>query len=444
MKSFKVLRNICGSLSKRFIFFGRNSGIHGLKYVFEEKATRLSRLVWLLILLIFTGCLYLLLMPLVQRGNAIGFTPDTRYLHWTTTFPGVTVCESYIPKTALKKLSENYAVLLESLNYDYKRYISDLIFGRGVCIGSLCLPCGTRIPCDISWRNMIENIHKHCDELIVDCRFNGKKISCCESFRIVDSEYGPCYSFNSLQSNYFDDAKFIVNRSTGPGVLTFNLLADAQITIHSTEELSTDILDKKFKFEIITSVENHIDLLFSIIEVDDESLLQNEDISVRRCRYNHEIPKEPLHNYQVYSYGACHLAKSTAKAFQQCGCVQPVRDLSYKNIYCNYTGLNCLVTYKALKTKLDNRDEADADDCLPSCNESELNIIHVSKRWVKDQKSGAFVNIQMISLPTMRLRKNLLRTNLDLVVSVGGMVGLFFSASILSFAEIFCLIFRSP
>lgn len=72
-----------------------------------------------------------------------------------------------------------------------------------------------------------------------------------------------------------------------------------QITLHSTEELSTDILDKKFRFEIVTSLENHIDLIFSIIEVDDEVLLHNEDINVRRCRYSHEVLEEPLHTYQV-------------------------------------------------------------------------------------------------------------------------------------------------
>ncbi|XP_046967219.1 uncharacterized protein LOC124535156 isoform X2 [Vanessa cardui] len=114
---------------------------------------------------------------------------------------------------------------------------------------------------------------------------------------------------------------------------------------------------------------------------------------------------------------------------------------SDKNLYCNYTGLNCLVTYEALKTKLGNEDLEDATECLPSCIETELSIIHVSKRWVENQELGTLVNIRMASLPTMRYQKNLLRTYLDLVV--GGMVGLFFSASILSFVEIFYLILRS-
>ncbi|XP_050352590.1 uncharacterized protein LOC126774953 [Nymphalis io] len=245
-------------------------------------------------------------------------------------------------------------------------------------------------------------------------------------------------------SRYIEDSKYVVNRSTGPGVLTFGILSDAQVTIHSSEELSTNVLDKKFKIDVKTNTENRIDIDFSIIEVDNENILQYEDIAIRKCRYNYEIPKESLHTYKVYSYGACRLAKSTAKAFEHCGCVHPVRDLSYKNIYCNYTGLNCLVTYEALKTKLGNEGVANATECLPSCNENELSIVHVSKRWVEDQKRGTLVNIRMASLPTMRYQKNLLRTDLDLVVTVGGIVGLFFSASILSFVEIFYLILRSP
>nr|XP_026484899.1 uncharacterized protein LOC113392614 [Vanessa tameamea] len=197
--------------------------------------------------------------------------------------------------------------------------------------------------------------------MIVDCNFNGKEFSCCENFHMVDSEYGSCFSFNTLQNKYIEDSQVVVNRSTGPGVLTFHILSDAQVTIHSSEELSTNVLDKKFKLDVKTNRENFIDLVFSIIEVDNENVLQYEDIAIRKCRYNYEIPKEALHTYQLYSYGACRLAKSTAKAYEHCGCVHPVRDLT------------------SLKTKLGNEDVADATECLPSCIESELSIIHVSK-----------------------------------------------------------------
>ncbi|XP_039745535.1 uncharacterized protein LOC120623547 [Pararge aegeria] len=356
----------------------------------------------------------------------------------------VTVCEEYTPKIVVKEMLEKYSDFLNPFNLDYRRHIADRLYGRGSC-SLACLPCGTLVPCNVTWRSMIDNVHRQCDNLISDCHFNSNKFSCCKYFYTVDSEYGQCYSFNSLQGPKTNNRQFFVNSSTGPGVLSFRLLYDAQISVHSSEELSTNDLDKKFRFDVNTYVDKVVDYLFSIIEVDNELVLENEHVSTRRCRYNYEIPDLPFHTYQVYSYGACRLAQSTNKSFNYCGCVHPVRDLRYKDYYCNYTGINCLIRYEVQKTKLGKADNPDAEDCLPSCIESELSTVHLSKRrQPQAQYDGAKVNIRMVSLPTLRYQKSLLRTNLDFVVTVGGMVGLFFSASILSFVEIFYLIFRSP
>ncbi|CAH2262149.1 jg26806 [Pararge aegeria aegeria] len=378
MKQNSMLKIVSDKFYKRIAYFGRNSSVQGFKYVFQENGTVVSKFIWLLLLLVFTGCIYLLLVPVIQRAGSVSFTPDTRYLNWNTKFPGVTVCEEYTPKIVVKEMLEKYSDFLNPFNLDYRRHIADRLYGRGSC-SLACLPCGTLVPCNVTWRSMIDNVRKH------------------------------------------------------------------MISVHSSEELSTNDLDKKFRFDVNTYVDKVVDYLFSIIEVDNELVLENEHVSTRRCRYNYEIPDLPFHTYQVYSYGACRLAQSTNKSFNYCGCVHPVRDLRYKDYYCNYTGINCLIRYEVQKTKLGKADNPDAEDCLPSCIESELSTVHLSKRrQPQAQYDGAKVNIRMVSLPTLRYQKSLLRTNLDFVVTVGGMVGLFFSASILSFVEIFYLIFRSP
>ncbi|KPJ20568.1 hypothetical protein RR46_00084 [Papilio xuthus] len=81
------------------------------------------------------------------------------------------------------------------------------------------------------------------------------------------------------------DKLFSVNKSTGPGILTFRLLSDAQISIHSPEELSTKLLDNKFKVDVDLNYHNHVDILFSIVEVENDPLLQFETANVRGCRY---------------------------------------------------------------------------------------------------------------------------------------------------------------
>lgn len=46
------------------------------------------------------------------------------------------------------------------------------------------------------------------------------------------------------------------------------------------------------------------------------------------------------------------------------------------------------------------------------------------------------IEIEIVNKPTIRLIRNVTFTRLDFVVSIGGIIGLFFGASILSLAEI--------
>ncbi|PZC87249.1 hypothetical protein B5X24_HaOG201485 [Helicoverpa armigera] len=232
--------------------------------------------------------------------------------------------------------------------------------------------------------------------MVADCSYNGVEFPCCEYFRLVDSEHGPCFSFNTLQHKG-DNSLFVVNMTTGPAVLMFRLLSNAEISIHSPEELSTNNLDGKLKQIVHTYSENQVGFLFSVVEMENDDQLRMKDVYERQCRYLHEIPEVPFHTYPVYSYGACRLAYSTKEFYQQCGCVHPVRDLTSHKIKVG-------------------EDINAADDCLPSCVESELKILHYTKRWIRDAPyEGALVEVKMASLPTLRYQRNLMRDDLDTV-----------------------------
>lgn len=45
------------------------------------------------------------------------------------------------------------------------------------------------------------------------------------------------------------------------------------------------------------------------------------------------------------------------------------------------------------------------------------------------------INIDIINMPSMRYQRNVAKSQLDLVVAVGGVIGLFFGASLLSIVE---------
>lgn len=73
-----------------------------------------------------------------------------------------------------------------------------------------------------------------------------------------------------------------------------------QISVHSTEELSTNNLDAKLKNVVHPFSENKANILFSIVEVVNDQLLSKTDIDVRECRYLHETIENPFYTYPVY------------------------------------------------------------------------------------------------------------------------------------------------
>lgn len=72
--------------------------------------------------------------------------------------------------------------------------------------------------------------------------------------------------------------------------------------------------------------------------------------------------------------------------------------------------------------------------CLPSCTEHEIRII--GKQSGIEERDGRSVLFKLIALPTQRYRRQIVRENLDVVVSIGGILGLFMGASILSLVEL--------
>ncbi|RZB40324.1 ASC domain containing protein [Asbolus verrucosus] len=71
-------------------------------------------------------------------------------------------------------------------------------------------------------------------------------------------------------------------------------------------------------------------------------------------------------------------------------------------------------------------------DCLPSCIEPEYKIVSDTK-GIRTSHGEIFIKLQ--SLPTSRFKRVVVRTTMDLVVSIGGTAGLFIGASILSIVE---------
>nr|CAH7715526.1 unnamed protein product [Callosobruchus chinensis] len=144
-----------------------------------------------------------------------------------------------------------------------------------------------------------------------------------------------------------------------------------------------------------------------VIEISNEDEIKNLNVEKRGCKFPWE--NEGLLVHKHYSYSTCVV---------QCHAENHIR--LYKIEYCNVQGLQCLTDYFDEVNRLNAKGFEKPGlvcDCVPSCFEPEYNVVSVTK--------GRIV----------------LRTDLDLVVSIGGTAGLFIGASLLSIVELVYLCF---
>lgn len=73
--------------------------------------------------------------------------------------------------------------------------------------------------------------------MITNCTWDGKPFDCCSMFLPLQTEFGTCFTINSVNTNPPTKRHLIMNRKTGPGSLDFALREDVQIFIHPPDEV---------------------------------------------------------------------------------------------------------------------------------------------------------------------------------------------------------------
>jgi len=76
-----------------------------------------------------------------------------------------------------------------------------------------------------------------------------------------------------------------------------------------------------------------------------------------------------------------------------------------------------------------------ACQCLAACNEYEYKILYNSNEELGSE-DGTEITISMQDLPTYRYFRRLMKSNVDMLISIGGIVGFFFGFSFIGLLEI--------
>ncbi|KAH9644843.1 hypothetical protein HF086_007931 [Spodoptera exigua] len=224
-------------------------------------------------------------------------------------------------------------------------------------------------------------IRRDCNKILKNCSYNNKEFSCCEYFQPIETDVGPCYILNSIQTNR----------------------------------------------------------ILSVRNIENDPLITETTPEQRACRFHHENEGGL---YPHYSYSACTVLCRKKAQLESCHCNDHFMLGTTEETLCNLTGMACLNKLQSHLTTLKPawaKRPGLSCNCLPSCDETEITVIKDVTSSVKGKanKKKAHVEIVLAYLPTERFKRNVVRSRLDLVVSVGGTTGLFVGASLLSFVELF-------
>ncbi|XP_317530.4 sodium channel protein Nach [Anopheles gambiae] len=418
-----------------------NSTFHGVKFIADDSYHVTERIFWIVCVIIsWVGSAFLIDASLEAfQTSAISFVVETSYRDWNTRFPSIVVCEmrnmERIQAIADRLWGEDHDFAMEEV-------LNEIGYFRGESYHTVNECAGEDMAENCFFDNFTayaELVRSTCMETLEDCYWNDKPFDCCRYFQPMETELGLCYAVNSLQTSAKVPIKLnmISNKHTGPGKLTITVLTEAYVYTIGEEEVPNLITPKSdvLLVDHYIAYKRHI----SIKDIENDPEAKQVSVSQRKCRFPDE---NNLNVHRFYSYSACSVQCRKDKQIKICNCTSHLMPNTEPHLKCNMSGLICLnehyedLTIVIPKWSVGRRGVV--CDCLPSCTEVDIGIVHDSRESIFDSdRRYSTIEIQLSALPTERYKRNVVRGRLDLVVSVGGTTGLFVGASLLSFVEIF-------
>ncbi|XP_058127139.1 sodium channel protein Nach-like [Anopheles ziemanni] len=365
--------------------------------------------------------------------NPLTFYVDTSYLHWNTTFPAISVCQVENSET-IAEVSEEYFgadrdPLVDSL-------ITDIAFYGGTCYScEECLPGGSQsstVDCAVL-RNFSEIVLRHraaCDQLLTGCQWQRESFDCCKLFRPLDTEFGRCYSVNTANAR----PKFVSNRATGPGQLRFRVLEDVQLYLHDEFSVPHAFVDRALRETVLWGMRKEIAV--RVIETENKDTVQELPIWRRSCRFPWEVVGGAHQLYRHYSFSTCSLECFRRTQLEYCNCTHHLMPLAINppaagevnTPVCSFEGLACLTEHSVEIAQARKQ-----CPCLSSCVEPEYFVVYKSEDFYPElEEEEGHVTVQLLSLPHERFVRNIAKTEMDLFIALGGLIGLFYGMSLLT------------
>ncbi|SPP83286.1 sodium channel protein Nach [Drosophila guanche] len=430
-----------------------NCTLVGFSYIANSRLHPTERIVWLIcVVLSAMGCYYLIddyqrSFPI--RAVSIVYESLPPFSNWK--FPTVSVCE-VVYKYDLGPEVEDYVKSLGGAvdgdyNYDVETHVSFILFPHQYHEGTIkshCQPsedCADCASCpETGHRELLKRFGANCSDVFIQCKLSDRVFDCCQYFLPLITPFGRCYLLNSLQNNVRGSEHWLPNiLAPGTERALMNLLTHRPVQVNLLNEEDIPHTALAAVGVSVTDPGQHKTLQFNMESMENDQDVHEIVPQARNCYFPEEVL--PFSVYKVYSFSTCITDCTRQFQMRMCGCtpymMNPFADPRYPD--CDLAGLNCLESHFMVKPDaklmLGKKDGKTKCECLPSCNEGDIRAIYESVSDFNPSSTARNVTLSMTALPTDQYRRQALRTRLDVVVSVGGMLGLFLGASILSGIE---------
>nr|XP_034322243.1 acid-sensing ion channel 4-like isoform X1 [Crassostrea gigas] len=431
--------------------FRDNTTMHGLKNANLKQRHRLRCCIWAAAL-ISMGC-FLIYITYEQVSNYFKY-PTIINTHVQTEtsvkFPAVTLCSA----SPLKKES-----LPDILDLEYF-FLSQSVIGWMYPPLNLSKSEYSRyhLPLNASW---VKDTANQNEDLFLFCKFDGKDRDCESSMKPIVTQVGVCYTFNSRK--YVSKKGHIMTSRTGStsGLLLYLIVnqsnyvfndvmaAGVKVIIHDQND-EPDVIDKGFfvspGFSTFASIyKTEYRYLPSPFKMNGDQFC----VDTKSLDY-----KNPLHYYDVYSKTACRMECKQNHVIRLCGCRSP-NDKGNETI-CSLVKLT--ECYKVESERFDQNGTAQGQCLCPTECEYDEYQAQLSTGSFPAKNYQAVLNqmgikniretylelaIYFESLGVLKVEQKPEYSFEDIIGLLGGQMGLFLGASLLTLTELIEVILLS-
>ncbi|XP_031627738.1 sodium channel protein Nach [Contarinia nasturtii] len=440
---FTSLRLLRTSLLFQTKEFFNHSTLHGVRYIAEVNRPASERLMWFCFTIVGLISAFVIIGSLWEKFQTnptiTGLDMDVH--NSQLVFPTIVLCpmESYdlnrsyeLANTKLgnhdeeaTEVFQQFLIYLPQLSFENMKIESQ--HAENITVNEKYINAIDKE----SLRSYAFEVAVSCKDTFDVCKYRDEDITCCEHFFPIFSEHGFCFAFNpkyiDTPTGQVANEKFHELFETDKKwALLFTPKREAKIFVHShSENFGWD-----FRPHVIWEPDFAAELLISMKQTYTTEDARQLSIRQRKCIFPDEMKLEYYSGEYIFT--SCMMECRIKKSIKFCGCVPPFYRQIKNSKYCTVKDLKCLSRFAENIT-----DVRDCNRCELSCANTVYEIEKLSKTTADPSKPlDTFVNVEYLTWPIIRYKREVLFGWVDLLVSFGGIAGLFLGFSLLSGVEI--------